>query len=124
MSVRLRPRLGPEPSTSAPERDCPSANALAAERFVALSPPAANERGRRRQLAAVIKVVAEDLANTPAIARKSYIHSVVEMSFRDGVLPAALKRVRAAPFRSRAETLVGRLAAESSRDRGGTATAA
>jgi DNA topoisomerase I len=87
-----------------------SASALAAQRLAALSPPAPSESGRRRQLAAVMKTVADDLANTPAIARKSYVHGVVEASFREGALPAALQQVRPSAFRSRAEALVGSLA--------------
>jgi DNA topoisomerase-1 len=87
-----------------------NASALAAEELAALSPPAPSETGQRRQLSAVMRLVAEQLCNTPAIARKSYVHEIVEKSFLRGVLTTRLKRARPAPFRRRAEALLGELA--------------
>jgi DNA topoisomerase I len=97
-------------SVSAKDFRMTNASALAAEELAALSPPAPSESGQRRQLSEVMRLVAEQLCNTPAIARKSYVHEIVEKSFRRGVLTTNLKRARPAPFRKRAEALLGELA--------------
>jgi DNA topoisomerase I len=48
--------------------------------------PAASARQRRKQVLAAVSAAAEDLANTPAICRKSYVHETVITAFEDGVL--------------------------------------
>src|SRR5262245_23298359 len=60
-----------------------SASALEA---LARTEPAASERQRRRQVLDAVRAVADDLANTPAICRKSYVHATVVAAFEDGVL--------------------------------------
>jgi DNA topoisomerase I len=60
-----------------------SASALDA---LARTEPAASERQRRRQVLDAVRAVADDLANTPAICRKSYVHATVVAAFEDGVL--------------------------------------
>ena len=57
--------------------------------------PAASERQRRKQVLEAIRLAAEDLANTPAICRKSYVQEAVLTAFEDGILERfadALKR--------------------------------
>src|SRR5204862_168254 len=53
---------------------CASAAALEALAQVA---PAASERGRRRQVKEAVTAVSEELANTPTICRKSYVHQTL-----------------------------------------------
>jgi DNA topoisomerase-1 len=48
--------------------------------------PAAGERQRRRQVLEAVREAADDLANTPAICRKSYVHQTVVAAFEEGVL--------------------------------------
>jgi DNA topoisomerase-1 len=60
-----------------------SASALEA---LALTAPAAKETQRRKQVLEAVRAVADDLANTPAICRKSYVHGSVVAAFEDGVL--------------------------------------
>ena len=48
--------------------------------------PAASERQRRKQVLAAVRVAADDLANTPAICRKSYVNGTVVAAFEEGVL--------------------------------------
>jgi DNA topoisomerase I len=48
--------------------------------------PAGNERERRRQVLNAVRVAADDLANTPAICRKSYVHGMVVAAFEEGAL--------------------------------------
>ena len=77
-----------------------SASALEA---LARMQPAASERQRRSQVLNAVRAVAEDLANTPAICRKSYVHSSVVAAFEDGVLERfadTLKSCRSATRRA------------------------
>ncbi len=61
------------------------ATLMAAVGFATLPPPTS---ARRRNVAvkAVTEVVAEELRNTPAVARNSYIHPQVFTSYEDGTL--------------------------------------
>ena len=62
---------------------CASAAALEA---LAHIEPATSERGRRRQVKEAVTAVSEELANTPAICRKSYVHQTVVAAFENGKL--------------------------------------
>jgi len=73
---------------------CASAAALDALARIA---PAESERGRRRQVKDAVVAVSEQLANTPTICRKSYVHQTVVAAFENGKLEkfsAALRRRR------------------------------
>jgi len=48
--------------------------------------PAASARKRRRQILEAIRETAEELANTPAICRRSYVHETVVAAFERGML--------------------------------------
>jgi len=48
--------------------------------------PAASARQRRKQVLEAVSAAAEDLANTPTICRKSYVHETVVTAFEDGIL--------------------------------------
>ena len=64
--------------------------------------PAGAQRGRRKQVLEAVCSAAEELANTPAICRKSYVHEAVVTAFEDGVLErfaATLKSCRSAAKR-------------------------
>jgi len=61
---------------------------------LAAAQPAASERARRSQIRTVVTSVAEELANTPAICRKSYVHEKVVKAFEGG------KLIRLKPSRS------------------------
>jgi len=59
--------------------------------------PAASERGRKRQVNDAIRAAADQLSNTPAICRKSYVHDTIVTAFEDGILErfaAAMKGYR------------------------------
>jgi DNA topoisomerase-1 len=62
---------------------CASAAALEA---LARIEPATSERGRRRQVKEAVTAVSEELANTPTICRKSYVHQTVVAAFEKGAL--------------------------------------
>jgi DNA topoisomerase-1 len=64
--------------------------------------PATSARQRRRQVLDAVRKAADDLANTPAICRKSYVHASVVAAFEEGVLEGladTLKRSRSAARR-------------------------
>lgn len=48
--------------------------------------PAASARGRKKQVLAAIRAAADQLSNTPAICRKSYVHDTIVTAFEDGIL--------------------------------------
>ena len=48
--------------------------------------PAASERGRKRQVLDAVRAAADELSNTPAICRKSYVHDTIVTAFQDGIL--------------------------------------
>jgi DNA topoisomerase I len=60
---------------------------------LAKTEPAASERARRSQLRTAVTAVAEELANTPTVCRKSYVHEAVVTAFEQG----ALVRLRKPP---------------------------
>ena len=66
--------------------------------------PAASARQRRRQVLEAVRAVAEDLDNTPAICRRSYVHDTIVTAFEDGVLETfadVLKKNRSGVHRER-----------------------
>ncbi len=65
----------------------------ALENLAALEPKP-NDAGRKRQLKAALCAVSEELANAPAICRKSYVHAVVVDAFEKGLLKKVARRVR------------------------------
>src|SRR5262245_21275916 len=48
--------------------------------------PAASPRGRKRQVLDAVRAAADELSNTPAICRKSYVHDTIVTAFEDGIL--------------------------------------
>jgi DNA topoisomerase-1 len=56
--------------------------------------PATTERKRRRQVRDAVRDVADELSNTPAICRKSYVHATVVDAFEDGALERFAEHVK------------------------------
>lgn len=78
----------------------------AAVEELAATEPARDERQRKAQINCAVKLVAEELANTPAVARKSYVHASVIDAFADGRLRRLAKQVKAKAFAPRRERLL------------------
>jgi DNA topoisomerase-1 len=60
-------------------------------------PPARSERQRRKQILTAVRAAADDLANTPAVCRRSYVHDTIFTAFENGALKrfsAKLKQCR------------------------------
>jgi DNA topoisomerase I len=85
-----------------------SASALEA---LARTEPAASERQRRRQVLNAVRAVADDLANTPAICRKSYVHSTVVAAFEDGVLERFADTLKSCRSATRREQVLAQIIA-------------
>ncbi|HSM95112.1 MAG TPA: hypothetical protein VLT91_03650 [Rhizomicrobium sp.] len=59
--------------------------------------PAKSQAGRKRQVKQAVQNAAEELANTPTVCRRSYVHDAVVEAFENGVLEDyadALKNTR------------------------------
>lgn len=84
-----------------------AATAAAAERF-ARAAPDPRRTVLRKQIAEVNREVAQMLGNTPAVARKSYIHRSMVESFAEGRLPRLVNGKPIAQL-SRGEAAVARL---------------
>lgn len=71
IQLDVKDRLGPD----ATPKDFRTwhATVLAAQGLAAAGPPPASERGRRRVVSQVVRDVAGELGNTPAVCRASYI---------------------------------------------------
>jgi len=87
-----------------------AANAAAAELLLA-GEDMASETGRKRQLADIMRAIAERLVNTPAVVRKSYVHAIVIDAYASGRLQRSYAKARAKPGCSRIERALGLLAA-------------
>jgi DNA topoisomerase-1 len=77
--------------------------------------PATSARARNRQIKEAVKASAEELANTPTICRKSYVHETVVTAFEEGVLErfsTTLKRCRSQGGREQVLLQVMTLAAD------------
>jgi DNA topoisomerase-1 len=48
--------------------------------------PATSARGRKKQILEAIRAAADELTNTPAICRRSYVHDTIVTAFEDGIL--------------------------------------
>ncbi|HET7681673.1 MAG TPA: DNA topoisomerase IB [Xanthobacteraceae bacterium] len=67
-------------------------------------PPAKSERMRRRQMLDAVRSAADDLANTPAVCRRSYVHDTIFAAFENGALKrysSELKQCRSSSGRER-----------------------
>jgi DNA topoisomerase-1 len=56
--------------------------------------PAESKRARRRQVLEAIRTAAAELANTPAICAKSYVHESVVTAFEEGILESFAETLR------------------------------
>jgi DNA topoisomerase-1 len=63
---------------------------------LAAAEPAPSQRARRSQVRSAVSAVAEELANTPTICRKSYVHDAVVNAFEQGALARLRKPARSA----------------------------
>lgn len=76
---------------------------------LAAAEPKSSERGRNRQLLAAMREIAADLANTPAVCRKSYVHAAVVDAFQNGALQRIARRAGSLRSAAARETMLAKL---------------
>ena len=68
--------------------------------------PANSAHKRRKQVLEAVKAAAEELANTPAVCRRSYVHETVVTAFgREGCTGKFLSDSQSLPFGRKARTI-------------------
>lgn len=63
------------------------AGSVMALNFLSREPPVDTESARKRNVVAIVEMVAERLGNTPAVCRRCYIHPAIPQAYMDGKLP-------------------------------------
>jgi DNA topoisomerase I len=68
--------------------------------------PAGSARGRNRQIMEAVRATADELANTPAICRRSYVHETVVTAFEDGVLERFASKLKGCRSQAKREQVL------------------
>lgn len=90
---------------------CASASVLD---HLARTVPAASARQRKKQVLEAVRAAADELANTPAVCRRSYVHDAVITAFEEGVLERFSETLRSCRSSSRREQFLAQVVAASS----------
>jgi DNA topoisomerase-1 len=73
--------------------------------------PASSERGRKKQVLDAVRAAADELSNTPAICRKSYVHDTIVTAFEDGILERFAATMTGYRSQSKREALLAQVVA-------------
>lgn len=73
--------------------------------------PAQSERGRRKQVLEAVRAAANELSNTPAICRKSYVHDTIFAAFETGGLQRIAATLKTKSSLARREVLLAKVVA-------------
>jgi DNA topoisomerase I len=76
--------------------------------------PAESASKRRKQVLDAVKAAAEELANTPAVCRRSYVHETVVTAFEQGVLESFSATLKACRSSARREQFLAQVVATAS----------
>jgi DNA topoisomerase-1 len=71
--------------------------------------PASSARGRKRQVLEAVRAAADELSNTPAICRKSYVHDTIVTAFEDGILERFAATMKGYRSQSKREQLLAQV---------------
>src|SRR5438309_9807954 len=71
--------------------------------------PATSARGRRKQVLEAVRAAADELSNTPAICRKSYVHDTIVTAFEDGILERFAATMKGYRTQSKREALLAQV---------------
>jgi len=71
--------------------------------------PAASARGRKKQILEAIRAAADELTNTPAICRRSYVHDTIVTAFEDGILERFAATMKGQRSQTRREQLLAQV---------------
>ncbi len=86
------------------------ASAVVVESLSRIS-PATSAAGRKRQVLEAVRAAADELANTPAICRKSYVHDTIVTAFEDGLLERFASTMKGCRSQSKREQLLAQVVA-------------
>jgi DNA topoisomerase-1 len=86
------------------------ASAVALESLSRIT-PAASARGRKKQVLEAIRAAADQLSNTPAICRKSYVHDTIVTAFEDGILERFAATMKGCRSQTKREQLLAQVVA-------------
>ncbi|MCC7346753.1 MAG: DNA topoisomerase IB [Variibacter sp.] len=78
---------------------------------LAAETPGPSKRARRRQVLDAIRAAATELANTPAICAKSYVHEAVVTAFEEGILEQFAETLRRSRSPARREQVLAQVVA-------------
>ena len=84
------------------------ASAVALETLSRLT-PAPSQRGRKKQILEAIRAAADELTNTPAICRRSYVHDTIVTAFEDGILERFAATMKGQRSQTRREQLLAQV---------------
>ncbi len=73
--------------------------------------PAKSERGRKKQVMEAVRAAADELSNTPAICRKSYVHDTIVTAFEDGILERFAATMKGTRSQGKREKLLAQVVA-------------
>jgi DNA topoisomerase-1 len=73
--------------------------------------PAPSVTGRKKQVLDAVRSAADELANTPAICRKSYVHDTIVTAFEDGILERFADKMTGYRSQSKREQLLAQVVA-------------
>ncbi len=73
--------------------------------------PAASARGRKKQVLDAVREAADELSNTPAICRKSYVHDTIVTAFEDGILERFAATMKGCRSQGKREKLLAQVVA-------------
>ncbi|MGU3496793.1 DNA topoisomerase IB [Xanthobacteraceae bacterium A53D] len=85
--------------------------------------PAGSARARRAQVLAAVREAAEELANTPTVCRKSYVHATVVTAFEDGALERFSRLLKGCRSPQKRAEVLARIVARAKLDVAETAAA-
>lgn len=73
--------------------------------------PATSATGRKMQVLEAVRAAADELSNTPAICRKSYVHDTIVTAFEDGILERFAATMKGYRSQSKREQLLAQVVA-------------
>jgi DNA topoisomerase-1 len=73
--------------------------------------PATSATGRKKQVLEAVRAAADELSNTPAICRKSYVHDTIVTAFEDGILERFAATMKGYRSQSKREQLLAQVVA-------------
>jgi DNA topoisomerase I len=74
-------------------------------------PPAQSERMRRKQILEAVQSAANELANTPTVCRRSYVHDTVFAAFENGALKRLSPKLKQCRSESGREKILAQIVA-------------